>query len=344
MAAKKMDVKTINVIYSRPFKTYGPLDPQLAGLIASVSPRIRLWDVAELVHSENSGDDEHARAAREKLDGILAEAEVMFGFPLIFGLMRRAPKLKWVLDPLVGVEMFLTPEIVAAPLILTNARGIHDQVAELALLFALMLAKQSPACLSLQQEKKWQKFTPGLLSGKTLGILGLGHIGLKIARLAKAFHMKVIATEIKQMKKPGFVDVLLPAPKLGELLRVSDFVVIAIPLTRETAGLIGEKELRLLKASACLINIARGRIVNEEALIRVLREKRIAGAGLDVFAVEPLPADSPLWDLPNVVLTPHVAGLREDYDLLATRLFCKNLKRYLSGKPLLNVVDKVKGY
>jgi phosphoglycerate dehydrogenase-like enzyme len=335
-----MSGETVNVVYSRPFKTFGCLDPQLARMICAVSSRIKFRDIAELVSCEEMGDS----AASKKLDAILAEAEVMFGFPPIPDLIRRAPNLKWIQDPLVGVEMFLTRDVVASPVILTNARGIHDQVAELALMFALMLAKKAPACAGWQREKRWQKFVPGLLSNKTMGVLGLGHIGLKIARLAKSFHMKVIATEIKDMKKPRYVDTILAAEKLPELLARSDYVVVATPLTGKTVKLIGEKELRAMKPTACLINIARGRILDEEALIRALKEGRIAGAGLDVFATEPLPPDSPLWDLNNVIITPHCAGLREDYDLLATRLFCKNLKRYLSGKALLNLVDKVRGY
>ncbi len=162
-----------------------------------------------------------------------------------------------------------------------------------------------------------------------MGILGLGNIGTKIARLAKAFHMRVIATEIRPIKKPGYVDEMLPAADLPRLLEQSDFVVIAIPLTPETSKLIGLKEFKTMKPTAYLINVARGGIIDEPILVQALKEGWIAGAGLDVFNLEPLPPQSPLWDLPNVIITPHCAGLREDYDLLVTKLFCKNLRRFL---------------
>jgi D-2-hydroxyacid dehydrogenase (NADP+) len=330
----------VNIVYTRPLQTFGPLSSELTRMINAVSPRVRVWDVAQLVFAEGRGDV----SASQKLDAILTDTEIMFGFPPLPRLLVRAPRLKWIQSPLVGVEMFLTPDFINSPVILTNARGIHDQVAELAIMFALMFAKSSLTCTLRQYQKQWRRFTPGLLHSKTLGVLGVGNIGRKVARLAKAFHMKVIATEVREMKKPGYIDVLLPASGLPELLAESDYVIVAVPLTRQTAKLIGEKELRTMKPSAYLINVARGGIIDEAILVRALKENWIAGAGLDVFASEPLPVDSQLWDLQNVIITPHCAGLRDDYDILATKLFCKNLKRYLSGKELLNVVDKIEGY
>ena len=268
----------------------------------------------------------------------------MYGFPPPANLLTRAPRLKWIQNPLVGVEMFLKPDFVASSVKLTNARGIHDQVAEIALMLALMLAKNVVSSLNQKEHKQWKQYVPGRLSGKTMGVIGLGHIGSQIARLGKAFHMHVIATETKTMKKPVYVDILLPPDKLPQLLEQADFLMLAIPLTRETARLISENELKFMKPSAFLINIARGGLVDEEALIKALEENWISGAGLDVYSSEPLSETSPLWSLPNVILTPHIAGLRDDYDLLTVQLFCKNLKRFLAGKELLNVVDKVKGF
>jgi D-2-hydroxyacid dehydrogenase (NADP+) len=299
-----------------------------------------LQDVSRLVDAEGKGD----LIASKALDNALSEAEIMYGFPPPPRLLDRAPLLKWIQSPLVGVEMFLKPDFIASPVILTNARGLHDQVAEMAFMLALMLAKRAPACLGNQSKRLWAQFTPGILSGKTMGILGLGHIGTRIARLAKAFHMRVIVTEIKSIPKPNYVDLLLPADKLPELLKQSDFVVVAIPLTHETTLLLGEQEFKTMKPTAFFINIARGGVVNEEALVKALNKSVIAGAGLDVFTREPLPENSPLWALPDLILTPHLAGLREDYDSLTVQLFCKNLKRFLSGKELLNVVDKIKGF
>jgi D-2-hydroxyacid dehydrogenase (NADP+) len=335
-----MSQQKVNIVYTRPVENFGPLDPHLVTLIESVSPRIRVCDIAELVCAEGKGD----LVAHRKVNKILAEADILFGFPPPADLLHRSPGLTWIQDPLVGVEMFLNPEFVASRVILTNARGIHDQVAELALMFALMLAKQSPVSTQRQYDRKWKRFTPGVLHSQTMGILGLGNIGMKIARLAKAFHMRVIATEIRPIKKPSYVDEILPAADLPRLLERSDFVVIAIPLTPETSNLIGLKEFQTMKPSACLINVARGGIIDEPNLVQALKEGWIAGAGLDVFVMEPLPTQSQLWGFPNVIITPHCAGLREDYDLLVTKLFCKNLWRFLKGKELLNIVDKIKGY
>jgi len=158
--------------------------------------------------------------------------------------------------------------------------------------------------------------------------------------------MRVVATRrsVKQVARARNVDLLLPRERLSQLLSDSDFVVLTLPLTSETKGLIGEEELRNMKATAYLINVARGEIIDEEALVRALDEHWIAGAGLDVFSTEPLPTDSKLWELPNVIFSPHVAGGMEDYFVRATELFCENLRRYLCGKKLLNVVDKKKGY
>lgn len=179
-----------------------------------------------------------------------------------------------------------------------------------------------------------------------MGIVGLGSIGREVARLAKAFGMRVIATRrsAKLISRARYVDILLPREHQIELLSDSDFVVLTLPLTPETRRLIGEKELRAMKSTAYLINVARGGIVDEEALIHALNARWIAGAGLDVFATEPLPADSRLWELPNVIFTPHIGGATEDYVLRATKVFHENLRRYLNGKKLLNVVDKKKGY
>jgi phosphoglycerate dehydrogenase-like enzyme len=187
---------------------------------------------------------------------------------------------------------------------------------------------------------------PTVLRGKTVGIIGLGHIGREVARLSKAFGMNVIATRrsATRTSRARYVDRLLPSKQMPSLLEESDFVVISVPHTPETHHLIGEKELGMMKPAAYIINIARGGIIDEEALIRALDEKRIAGAGLDVTEREPLPADSRLWDFDNVILSPHVSGGQENYVARATELFCDNLRRYLAGKKLRNVIDRKRGY
>jgi phosphoglycerate dehydrogenase-like enzyme len=198
----------------------------------------------------------------------------------------------------------------------------------------------------MKQKHEWRRYAPTVMRGKTVGIVGLGHIGREVARLCQAFGMKVIAPR-RSAKKAGrarYVDRLLPAGQMPVLLAESDFVVICVPLTQETRKLIGEKEFKAMKPTAYIINIARGGIIDEEALVRALEEKRISGAGLDVTVPEPLPPESPLWDFDNVILSPHVSGGMDEYMERATDLFCENLGRYLAGKRLRNVIDRKKGY
>ncbi len=314
--------------------------------IASVSPRVKVTDASDLFRAERSGD----LAAKERLDGLLAESEVLFGGfmgRLPQSIIARAPKLKLMQVLFAGVEKYLITEMVQSPVILTHVSGIHaTPISEFVLSLMLMFVKQAPLCFQLKQERQWKPFAPSVLRSKTVGIVGLGSIGREVARLSKAFGMRVLATRrsAKQGARARYIDIMLPPEQLRELLADSDFVVLALPLTAESNKLIGEKELRAMKPTAYLINIARGGVVDEEALIHALEEHRIAGAGVDVFATEPLPADSKLWELPNVIFSPHISGGMEDYAARATEVFIGNLKRYLDGKRLLNVVDKKKGY
>lgn len=332
-----MSEKPVNVLIIRPLEWgWAPLDKDLLLQINAVSPGIKAREVSDLAYAERRGNF----SSKVKFDALLAEAEVILGVHLPQEITTRAPKLKWVQVPLAGSESALVPEIVKSPVIVTNSRGMHGtQVGELALALMLMLAKQAPLIFRLKQEKRWHTFIPALLHSKTMGILGLGAIGGEIARLAKAFGMRVVAAEARKVRS-RYADLVLPPEQLLEVLSQSDFVVNALPLTGETSRLIGERELRAMKPTAYFINIGRGGTVDEAALVRALEEKWIAGAGLDVFATEPLPIESRLWELPNVIITSHIAGQREDYDVLMTKMFCENLRRYLSGKRLLNIVDK----
>jgi len=310
--------------------------------ITDVSPEIKLLDASDLAAAEERGDS----ASREQYDSVLAQAEVVCGFIPPKNVIDRTPKLKWIHSMLAGVDRFLDVSITQSQVVLSNTRGIHGtQVSELVFEMMLMFAKEALLCFQLKQKKQWKKFIPVCLSSKTIGILGLGNIGLEIARLAKAFGMKVLAIdETRGLRRSRYVDTMVSTDQLQQLLGESDFVVIALPLTPKTNKFIGERELRAMKSTAYLINCARGGIVDEEALIRALDEHWIAGTGLDTFTTEPLPPESRLWELPNVILSPHVAGIREDYNILATDLFCENLRRYLGREKLLNIVDKQKGY
>jgi phosphoglycerate dehydrogenase-like enzyme len=215
----------------------------------------------------------------------------------------------------------------------------------------IILARQLHQAYRLQLEGRWARGemfnlypTFRELSGGTVGIVGLGSIGLAIAERTKAMGMRVLATKRSGGAKPACVDEFFGPRDLPTLLRSSDFVVIAAPLTPETQGLIGEAELRAMKPTAYILNIGRGAIIQEAVLIRALKEKWIAGAGLDVTEVEPLPAESELFRLPNVFLTPHYSGFRSNYWQHALTIFKPNLEKFLRGEPLNNVVDKQAGY
>jgi D-2-hydroxyacid dehydrogenase (NADP+) len=334
---------TVNIVITRPLNLFGgqSLDEKYLRQINSINSRIKITDISAEIIEEISG----SHAIRKKVDAVLAEAEILNGFYPPKNLVARASKLKWIHSPLTGVDPFLTSEIVASPIMLTNSRGIHGtQVSELAVTLMLMLVKQSARSLERQKANRWEAFTPDILYHKTVGILGFGVIGKELARLLKSFNMKVMVMESRTIIRPAFVDKILPGGKLKEILSKSDFVVVTLPLTPDTEKLLNEDALRSMKSSAYLINVARGGIVDEKALVRALQERWIAGAGLDVFETEPLPVTSPLWQLPNVIITPHSAGRRPDYDQMATDLFVKNLKKYLAGKPLLNLIDKTKGF
>ncbi len=311
--------------------------------ISAVSSRVKVEDASALLGEEQRKDF----SSKEKFDALLSQTEVLFGFRLPHDLLKRAPRLRWIQVMSAGVERFLTEEIMKSPVILTNVSGMHAvPISEWVIGIMLMFAKQMPHYFQLQQEKKWQRSSSMVLRSRTVGILGLGHIGHEVARLSKAFGMNVIATRrsVRTATKTRYVDQLLPRAQQSELLGKSDFVVITLPFTPETKNLIGEKEMRMMKPGAYLINIGRGGIIDENMLVRALKEQWIKGAGLDVFTTEPLPADSELWHLPGVILTPHVSGSMEDYISRATDLFCENLGRYLSGKRLRRLVNKRAGY
>ena len=311
--------------------------------ITAVNPQIKVWNVAQQVGVEMR----EGRPAGEELDSVLHRAEVIYGLRLPSNLLSRAPRLKWVQMLSAGVD-FVGKAVRESDVIITTTSGIHAiPISEWVLGMSLMFAKQAPRLWANQQRRHWERSVPAELSGKTMGVIGLGSIGTQVARLAKAFGMRIVATRRSQVAPAfgeGDTDELLPPSQLHELLAQSDFVALCLPLTADTTKLIAEPELRAMKPSAYLINISRGAIIDESVLIRALKEGWIAGAGLDVFEAEPLPPDNELWELPNVILSPHIAGMTEEYQARATELFCENLRRYLAGQKLINEVEKGKGY
>jgi phosphoglycerate dehydrogenase-like enzyme len=327
----------INIVITR------PVEKEFVQQIIGIDPRIKVLDGSGFFAAEESGDF----SDKEKFDALLAQAEIICGFWPPKNVSARAPQLKWLHALLAGIDRPEFAEVLRSQVIVSNSVGIHrTQVSEYVFLLMLSLAKKAPFFSRMQQGKKWSPAIPGVLDGKTLGIVGLGNIGKAVARLGRAFGMRVIANRrsIKETTCETNVDVLMPAGSLQELLSQSDFVVIALPATPATDKLIGEKEFRAMKPSAYIINIARGKIINEDALILAIKEHWIAGAGLDTTAIEPLPPDSELWNLPNVIVTPHVSGRREDYNRLAIPVFCENLKKYIHHEKLPNMIDKEKGY
>jgi phosphoglycerate dehydrogenase-like enzyme len=329
-------MKTVNVIIAT------PVSEEAQQKIKSVSPQIIVKNVSDLSRRDYQGDLQ----VRKELDTILADAEISFGMRTPVNLLARAPKLKWIQVTSAGVDRYLTEEFKRSNIILTNASGIHaTPIGEFVVSLMLMFTKNAPLFFDAKQEKQWLRSPGTVLRGKTVGIVGLGSIGQEVARLCKAFRMRVIATRRSPKRRYARnVDLLLPPNGLPRLLEESDYVAICLPLTKETRKLIGEAELKMMKPTAYIINIGRGPIIDEEALIRALEEKQIAGAGLDVFTTEPLPKESKLWDLPNAIISPHVSGGREDYEVGAIDIFCRNLQRYLEGKRMINVVNKEKGY
>lgn len=277
------------------------------------------------------------------------DAEVAFTSRLTREAFSAAPQLRWVHSPAAGVGGMLFSELRESGVQLTNSRGMNARaVAEHAMALLFALARRLPAAFEAQRAGRWiQDQLSGLptLQGRTMGIVGLGAIGARLAQIAGAFGMRVIATrrDVRAERPPEVAEVM-PASALPRLLAESDVVVVAAPLTDETRELIGAAELASMKPGAWLINVARGKLVREQDLVDALAAGRLAGAALDVFQREPLPVDSPLWGMPQVIVTPHVAGFRDDYWEAAAELFGENLRRYRAGWPLLNVVDKQAGY
>lgn len=235
-----------------------------------------------------------------------------------------------------------------SPILFTTASGVHPiPISEWVIGAMIALVKRFPQAVHAQRKREYWKFIGEELAGRTAGILGLGNIGLRVARLCQALEMRVLGIRrsvAESLEGQGPTDLLLPPRDLPLMLQQSDFLIICLPGTRETLGLLGNRELQQMKQGSYLINVGRGGIVDEEALVQALRAGHLAGAALDVFAQEPLPPESPLWDEPGVLLTAHIAGNSPRYEERATELFLENLRRYLEGLDLLNVYDPERGY
>jgi len=274
----------------------------------------------------------------------IGAAEILFG-NLTPALFKLAKKLRWVQSPSAGQEGHLFPEFTESDILLTNMAGIYnEEIADHVYAFILGFTRQIPRFTRNQAKRYWQPssgFKVDYLAGKTLGIIGLGGIGGEVAKRAPCFGMRVVATRAHpERPKPDYVDQVWGPGGLGHLLAESDFVVNCTPETPRTRKMIGSKEVRAMKRTAYIINIGRGAVIDLAALTQALKDGVIAGAGLDVFEIEPLPADHPLWEMENVIITPHMASNTDIYPARRVDRFLDNLSRYLQGKPLISVVDK----
>ena len=340
-----------------------PLSEADVDRIASVDPRAEVTYAVEEVRAERGIAATQAppwgrpmgqrqltqKEASKVLDRILTHTEVIFGWRLPQNLLSRAPRLRWVQGVGAGVDLLAGDTgLLQSDIMVSNASGANAAaVSEFALCLMLMIAKKAPRFLANKGESRWEHFVTPELRGKTVGIVGLGKIGSEIARLAQAFRMRVLAirrSATGREKGVAGVDELFSPNELIQMLPECDFVVLTVPLTPETKGFIGEAELKAMKPTAHIINIARGPVIKQDVLIQALKEGWIAGAALDVFEVEPLPAESELWELQNVIISPHIAGYVEQYSAMVTELFCESLKRFLRGEKPYNLVDQKKGY
>jgi phosphoglycerate dehydrogenase-like enzyme len=269
------------------------------------------------------------------------------GRPLLEPLFKAHPGIRWVHTRFAGLDGLLFPEIVESPVPVSNGRGSFSRsLGEFAIAGLLYFAKDFPRMRRLQDQKEWQPFDVEELHGRTLGIVGYGDIGREIAARAKPFGMRIIGLRRRATNgRDSLADEVWPLTRLRELMAAADDVAVALPLTAETHHLVGGAEIQAMKPTAVFVNVGRGATVEEAALVRALEEGRIKGAALDVFEVEPLPRESPLWRLDNVLLSPHTADhtrtwLRDD----ASDLFLRNLELFRRGEPPLTLVDKRAGY
>ena len=302
----------------------------------------KLWPEMNVVH----------RPTYDGLEEGIADADIFVGWALQPGQFRHARKLKWIHSTAAGVAQLMYPELRESGVVVTNASGIHtNPMAEHILGMLVALARHFPSAFRHQMECRWaqqeiwdQPLRPRELMGQVLLVVGFGAVGRELARRLKPLGMKIWAVTRSGKGDGRLADRILPASQLEEVLPEADFVVLAAPETPETYHLIGPRQLQAMKPTAFLINVARGSLVDEAALLETLRRRAIAGAALDVTEQEPLPPDSPLWELDNIFITPHISAVSESLWDRQTELLVRNLERWFSGRKLLNRVDLARGY
>jgi phosphoglycerate dehydrogenase-like enzyme len=328
-----------------------PFPENLVNRLAEISPRLKIT-VVKANKPEDISPETWARVE------VLYTARVL-------PASETVPALRWIQFHWAGVDHIINESLLRKPdLVATTLSGAAiTQVAEYIVMMLLALGHHVPDLVAYQKKaewprERWERFTPVELRGSTVGIVGYGSIGRQVARLLANFGATVLATKRDAMQPQDFdyipegmgdpggdlVHRLYPAEALRSMIKDCDFVVVCVPKSPGTLNLIKAEDLAVMKPSAYLVDISRGGIVDHNALISALKERKIAGAALDVFLEEPLPSDSPLWKLPNVLVTPHISGVTAHYDERAVEMFSANLQRYLSGQPLYNRIDLDHGY
>lgn len=287
----------------------------------------------------------------QELASAISEADVlvngMGGGAAFKALFPRAKSVRWIHSMSAGVENIISPDLASSPIPLTNARGVFaESLGEFVIAAALFFAKDLRRMVSSQEAGKWDQFDCEVLYRQSMAIVGYGEIGRAAARRAKALGMKIYATRRRPelFKDDPIVDEGFTPERRAEMMAKADYVVAASALTPESRGLIGAKEIAAMKKTGVIMNVGRGPVIDEQALILALQEKRIRGAALDVFDKEPLPPEHPFWTLPNVLLSPHTADHIEGWLDDATHFFLQNFDRFIKGEPLHNIVDKQAGY
>jgi phosphoglycerate dehydrogenase-like enzyme len=316
-----------------------------------------LWNspawLSSRIHTDFPSIDATQRSSYEGIEEYLRDAEIVIAWSLRPEQFKQARKLRWIHSPAAAVHQLMFPELINSDVILTNSSEVHGGVvAEHVMSLVFALAKRLPQAARFQQKHVWGQEAlwlgrprPREIADATLGLVGLGSIGRRVAMSASALGMRVLAVREHLGKEiPEGVQQVFASSQLDEVLAQADYVVLATPVTPSTLGLMNAARLAKMKSDAYLINVGRGPLVDEAALAEALREHKIGGAALDVFQEEPLPADSPLWDLENLFITPHTAGITEKLWDRHYALISENLRRYLEGKPLLGIVNKKQGY
>ena len=308
-----------------------PVEPRHVAQIAAAAPAAEIVD-----------------AGQERVASEILAADIFCGHAKVsmpWDEVIRQGRLRWIQSSAAGLDHCLVPAVVESPVIVTSASGVlADQVTEHTIALLTALTRSLPVFFRAQQQREFIRRPTRDLTGATVGIVGMGGVGRRLVEVLAAFKTRILATDWYPIDKPPQVESLWPPERLDELLPLVDVLILSVPLTDRTRGMIGAREIGLLKPGSLLVNVARGPLVVEDALIAALRSGHLAGAAVDVTATEPLPATSALWELPQVIITPHVGGQSARRIDNMTDFFCENLRRDQAGEPLRNLVDKRLGF